>query len=409
MAASGTADDGREVLLLVVDAGGGHRAAANALLAAVDQSGPGYRLRVENLQAILDPLDPVRRLTGRRIESLYNAMVRRRRTGHLVPLLRGLQWGIRFMRRPLARQVAAHLSAARPDLVVSMLPNFNGVLRDAVEQACPDVPFVVLLTDLADFPPHFWLESGLDGALVGSEEAAGQARGCGLAEEGVVRTSGMVLHPRFYAEGGEALRARVRAELGLRADAFVVLLLFGGKGAPEILPLAQMLLAEDVRWHVIAVCGDNPRLHERMGAVETAARGRLHRLGFTDRIPDLLGAADLLLTKPGPGSLAEAFHRRVPVVVTLDKRTIPQERFNATFVQEHGLGVVVESWRDMPAVVRELFARPERLATLRSALDALPENRAVWEVLAHFGRWCGAAGAGAPESAPRHEGVTERS
>ena len=65
------------------------------------------------------------------------------------------------------------------------------------------------------------------------------------------------------------------------------------------------------------MCGDNPRLYERMAAVEAAALGRLRRLGFTDRIPDLLAASDLLLTKPGPGSLAEAFHRRVPVVAKL--------------------------------------------------------------------------------------------
>lgn len=385
-----------EVLLLLVDAGGGHRATANALLAAAAGGEARFRLRAESLQAILERLDPMRRLTGRSMESLYNALVRRRRTRHLVPLLRGMQRAIRLLRGPLARRMAARLQAAPPDLVVSMAPNFNAVVRDAVEKACPQVPFVVLLTDLADFPPHFWMEPGVDAVLVASEEAAAQARALGLAAEAVVRTSGMVLHPRYHAENGDALRARVRAEMKLKQDAFVILLLFGGKGAPEILPLAQQLLAEDHRWQVIAVCGDNPRLFERMAAVEAAALGRLTRLGFTDRIPDLLGAADVLLTKPGPGSLAEAFHRRVPVVVPLDKQTIPQERFNAAFVKSHGLGVVVERWQDMPAVVRDLFRAPERLASMRQALAALPENRAVYEVLDHFARWC------APTSPFRH-------
>ena len=379
----------RDVLLLVVDAGGGHRASANALLAAAATGEARFRLRAESLQAILGRLDPLRRLTGRSLESLYNSMVRRRRTRHLVPLLRGLQRGIRLLSGPLARQMAARLAAERPDLVVSMVPNFNAVVRDAVKRACPEVPFVVLLTDLADFPPHFWMEPGLDAVMVASEEAAAQARNLGLAPEAIVRTSGMVLHPRYHSDNGDGLRARVRREMGLKEDAFVVLLLFGGKGAPEILPLAQGILAEDHRWQVIAVCGDNPRLYERMAAVEAAALGRLHRLGFTDRIPDLLAASDLLLTKPGPGSLAEAFHRRVPVVVPLDKQTIPQERFNAAFVKTHGLGVVVERWQEMPAVVRDLYRAPERLAAMRQALAALPENRAVFEVLDHFARWCG--------------------
>src|SRR6185503_400021 len=114
---------------------------ANALLAAAPTDGR-YRLRVESLQAILDPLDPVHRLTGIRIEGLYNALVRRSRTRHLVTFLRVLQWCIRRLHRPLARRVAAHLAAHRPHLVVSLIPNFNSVLREAVEQACPDVPFL---------------------------------------------------------------------------------------------------------------------------------------------------------------------------------------------------------------------------------------------------------------------------
>lgn len=370
-----------EALLLVVDAGGGHRAAANALLAAAERVRQPFRLRVESLQAIFEPLDLVRRLTGLDVERFYNAMVRRGLTWHLVPLLHGLQWAIARMHGPLVRRLAAHLSARRPDVVVSLAPNFNGVIRDAVRSACPHAPFVVLLTDLADFPPHFWMEPGLDGVIVGTEAAAGQAREVGLPESAIDRTSGMVLHPRFYAAVEHDARARVRAGLGIPSSAFTVLLLFGGKGAPLMAPLAARLLDARSDWHLVAVCGDNPRLCARMARLERHAGGRLHPLGFTDRVPELMRAADLLLTKPGPGSLAEAFHYRVPVVVTLDARTIPQERFNARFVAEQGVGVVVRSWRDMAAAAARVASEPGRLEALHGALARLPDNRAVWEAL----------------------------
>jgi glycosyl transferase family 28 len=368
-----------EVLLLIVDAGGGHRAAANALVAAAERVHPPFRLRVESLQRIFEPLDPLRRITGLDLEQIYNAMVRRRLTGHLVPLLRGLQWSIGRLHKVLTRQVATYLRIQPPAAVVSLAPNFNAVVRDAVRAARPGLPFHVLLTDLADFPPHFWMEPEVDGVIVATDEAVEQARRLGLTH--VDRTSGMVLHPRFHDAGEVGLRDRVRCELGVPRESRLVLLLFGGKGAPEMLPLARRLLELDPHWHVVAVCGDNPRLFARMERLALKSRGRLHRFGFTDRVSDLMSAADLLLTKPGPGSLAEAFHRQVPVVVALDRRTIPQERYNARFVSERGVGVVVGSWREMPAAARELCGDGERLEGFRRALARLPENRAVWEVL----------------------------
>ena len=97
-------------------------------------------------------------------------------------------------------------------------------------------------------------------------------------------------------------------------------------------PLAEGLLEADPGWTVIAICGDNPGLLERLGPLEARHPGRLRRLGFTDRVADLMAASDVLVTKPGPGSLSEAFHQRVPVVVIRNRHTIPQERFNTDYV-----------------------------------------------------------------------------
>jgi len=196
----------------------------------------------------------------------------------------------------------------------------------------------------------------------------------------------MILHPRFYRSSGPELRERVRAELGLGATDFGVCLLFGGKGSPEMAPLAERLLQQHAGLRVIAVCGDNPPLYESLGATAARSAGRLSRFGFTDRVAELLAASDLLVTKPGPGSLAEAFHQRVPVVVTRNIHTIPQERFNTELVARRGVGVVVASWRDIPGEVVRLAREPERRAAMRANLAALPPNRAVYEVLDIVGR-----------------------
>jgi len=382
-----------EVVLFILDAGGGHRSAANALVAAAERQGCPWRFRVVSLQQVLAPLDFGRRLTGRPSEQTYNAMVRRRQTLFLVPLLRAFQWLIRLRRTTLCDLLAAHLRERPPRLVISLIPNFNGVIRDAVRQCLPGTPFFVLLTDFADFPPRFWIEPGVDRVIVGSERAAAQAREAGLLPERITRTSGMVLHPRFYPRPGAEVRARVRGELGLDGSAFVVLILFGGKGSPEIHPLSEALLHEPGAGSVIAICGDNPSFYRALEEVESRTGGRLHRVGFTDHVSEYLSASDVLVTKPGPGSLAEAFHQQVPMVVACNAHTIPQERYNARIVQEGGLGVAVRRWREIPAAVTALRGDPEQLDGCRRRLAALPANRAVFEVLDLIERTLELAGA----------------
>jgi UDP-N-acetylglucosamine:LPS N-acetylglucosamine transferase len=98
-------------------------------------------------------------------------------------------------------------------------------------------------------------------------------------------------------------------------------------------------------------------------------------------VSEYLSACDVLVTKPGPGSLAEAFHQQVPVVVACNAHTIPQERYNAALVRDGGLGVAVRHWREIPAAVTALRREPARLAECRRRLAALPPNRAIFEIL----------------------------
>jgi UDP-N-acetylglucosamine:LPS N-acetylglucosamine transferase len=376
-----SATRGPEVLLLITDAGGGHRAAANALIAAAERPRRRFRLRILPIQEALLPVDPWHRLTGRTIESAYNDMVRAGRTRHLIPLLRLGQWMGRRVHGRLVACLARALGEARPAAVVSLMPNVNAVARDALRRARPGTPFLVALTDYVDFPPHFWLEPGCDRVVVGSDEALEQGLALGIPRERLTRSSGMILHPRHDATDRAEARGRVRDELGIPRDAFTALVLFGGKGSPEVAEVAAGLLRESLDAHAIAVCGDNAPLLDRVRQEARELGGRLHPLGFSERVPELMAAADVLLSKPGPGSLAEAFHAGLPVAAIENAFTVPQERANARLLRERGLGLVATSARELAVVAAGLARGPERLARLRAAVAALPRNRAAHECL----------------------------
>ena len=372
------------VLLFTIDAGGGHRAAARALrsAAAEEQKAP-FSFRVENFQELLLPLDLLKRTTGLSLEGAYNLILRRRASVLMVPLLRLMHAAIRVRKRTLVRTLAAWFRAEpRPQAVISVFPNFNGVLRDALAEALPGVPLVVVLTDLADFPPRFWVEPGLGRVVVGTPEAAAQARSIGIPEPRISQVSGMILHPRFYRAGGPELRERVRRRARrrhLRLHGHAALRRQGLARDGAALGAAAAL---DPALRVVAGLRRQPgparEPRPARGRKSRAARPlRLHR----PRRPELMAASDLLVTKPGPGSLSEAFHQRVPVVVSRDIHTIPQERFNTEFVERRGLGLVVSGWRQIPAAVARLAREPERLAAMRAAIGALPTNRAVYEVI----------------------------
>ncbi len=360
----------KTIALVYFNAGGGHRAAALALQEVIRLQRRPWRVELVNLAEVLDPKDRFRRVTGFAPEDLYNKRLAKGWTLGLAQELKLLQGMIRLGHAPMLRLLQQHWSSSEPDLVVSLVPNFNRVLFDSVTSALPGVPYATVLTDIADHPPNFWIEPGQAQFIVcGSERALAQARAAGHDDTRLFLTSGMILRPDFYAPI-VLDRAHERRRLGLPADAPVGVVSFGGQGSMAMLKIARLL--DDLP--LVLLCGHNAPLAERLHAMKRRAPQVV--LGFTTEMRRWMQLGDFLVGKPGPGSLSEAVQLGLPVVTTRNAWTMPQERYNTEWLSEHGLGVVHGSMRTLRGAVDEVLTRLPELRANCARVD----NRAVFEL-----------------------------
>jgi 1,2-diacylglycerol 3-beta-galactosyltransferase len=196
----------------------------------------------------------------------------------------------------------------------------------------------------------------------------------GHAEDKIHRVSGMILNPRFYeiAPLSAEERAAARAKLGFDPAKPVGLVLFGGEGSAVMSEIAESLPDRQL----LLICGNNAKLRARLQAMPHAAP--IFVEGFTKEVPRYMQLADYFIGKPGPGSISEAVAMRLPVIVERNAWTLPQERYNADWVREMGVGIVLPNFRGIARAVEELL-EPPAYQRFREATARL-ENRAVFEI-----------------------------
>jgi hypothetical protein len=327
-------------------------------------------VRLVHLQEALDELDIFRKLFGVRLQDCYNLLLNKGWTLGSPLLTRAMQFLIRLYHGGQVRLLEQLWRDRRPDLVVSLVPNLNRAIGESVRKAIPQTPLVTILTDIADYPPHFWIERQRQYLICGSSRAVQQARELGHEDKFIFQTSGMILNPRFY-EPIEIDRASERRKLGLDPDRPTGLVMFGGQGSNVMLEIARNLDTQ-----LIFICGKNEKLAAKLRVMTRPAPTFVE--GFTKQVPYYMRLADFFIGKPGPGSLSEALVMKLPVIVERNAWTLPQERYNADWILENQIGLVLPNFRGIASAVAELL-QPENYARYRAAAET-QNNQAVFEI-----------------------------
>lgn len=350
----------KRALLLISDTGGGHRSAANAIAAALEEiKSPEFEYRIEDVAAhCAFPLTQLGlgysmalRYAPPVYGALYHATNGRRRYKALVRAC-----------EPLYRERLRDLFIDyKPNVIVSIHPLLNhAALRARDDAHMQHIPVVTVVTDLGKVHES-WLVPDADAVVVPAREVYQRALSRGVPPARL-RLLGHPIHPKFDDVTGS--KTELRAELHLSAETPVVMLMAGGEGGGKLLSTALALAKARLPVELVVVCGRNEPLAQKLGELSLTLPTPMQVLGFTDKIPEYFRAVDLLVTKAGPGTLAEANAAQLPVVVY---DFVPgQERGNVDFVRHNGLGLIaLRGASTVVSAVRSLIASPERLAEIR--------------------------------------------
>ncbi len=336
------------ILFLFSDTGGGHRSAAEAIIEALELEF-GNSITTEMVDILKEyapkPFDL--------LPELYPIMVRIPQAwgfgyylsnGHRrARLITASAWPM--VRRNIRRLVRTHPS----DLIVSVHPLANAPMLHALGQHRP--PFITVVTDLVT-THALWYHRRTDLCIVPTEEAQQRAFLCGLRKD-QVQVIGLPVAQRFCQ--GEKDKQPIREALGWEKELPTILLVGGSEGMGPMKSVAHTIDALPHPLSLIVVCGRNQKLKENLESHNWNHKVKIY--GFVPQMPEFMQAADILVTKAGPGTITEALNASLPML--LYSRLPGQEDGNVSFVVSQGVGFWTPTAESLTQALQTWLAKPQ--------------------------------------------------
>jgi processive 1,2-diacylglycerol beta-glucosyltransferase len=220
-----------------------------------------------------------------------------------------------------------------------------------------NAPILAVQTDFQTEPP--WVQSEIDVYCVASEEARGQLIGWGVLPNRVL-LCGIPVDPAFALPFD---RHELKQALGLDPRRPVVLVMGGGKGPVPLDRVVSSLELCNAPMQVLAVAGHDRFLRQRMEALRGRLAMDLHLFGWTENVPELMAVSDLLITKPGGLTVAEAMAAGLPMILT-HPIPGPEER-HVRYLGQTGVALHAETLDDIPRLTSRLLSSPGELEEIR--------------------------------------------
>ncbi|MBV9257388.1 MAG: glycosyltransferase, partial [Ktedonobacteraceae bacterium] len=237
----------------------------------------------------------------------------------------------------------------QPDIIVSIHPMLNHVTVHALQELGLHIPFLTVVTDLVSV--HYaWFAPGVDGYIVPTEQAKKLYLKRGLDAKRV-HMLGMPIDPKFTLKVDE--KERLQQKFGLKPGLPVVLLVGGGDGAGGLQAAVRAISQARLPVQLLVVTGRNRRLYTHLQRTRASLHVHATIFGFVQNMPELMHAADVIITKAGPGTICEALTCHLPILLS---GYVPgQEEGNVDYVTHNEVGVLAMDSATLIDALRRLI------------------------------------------------------
>lgn len=363
----------KKILYLFSDTGGGHRSAAAALIKTVEEL-------KKNDPPVQEMVDVFAECSGflNILAKLYAPVIK------YSPKM----WGMLYywfndikkvqqmekMARPfLEKELARLISKRKPDLIVSVHPLLNHITIRSMGLAGHVVPLITVVTDPVSLH-RAWVCNEADRIIVATEEARLACIKYG-ADQSRVQVIGLPIDPKFIKSTRD--KKILRRDMGLAQDLFTVLLMGGGEGGGNMKKIVKFIARETPRIQMVVIAGRNQKLKRDLEKASPALPFPIKVYGFTNEVPDIMGASDLVITKAGPGSIAEALAKELPLIIT---SWLPgQEEGNVKYVVDSGVGVICRDINRIGTCLMD-FLKPSFHSAFKKKISRISNPKAVFDI-----------------------------
>jgi UDP-N-acetylglucosamine:LPS N-acetylglucosamine transferase len=354
-----------KILIISSDTGGGHRSAAAAIVAGIEQFVKGESYAIRTIRAI----EESHHLSAKLV-AIYNWLLRNKQhwMKYYFWLLNRFRPDQReFFYKRTVGYVAGQFDRWCPHVVVSVHPLTQHMFARVLKELglADRIPLVTVVTD-----PYygFWKGWACDDVslyLVASEQARQQLIDYGIAA-GKIKISGMPVHPKFDFPGEHAATA-ARTALGLDPDKFTVFVNAGWEGGGNIPLIFRELVRGELDVQAIFLAGKNEALKSEAESIAAEAKFPIKVIGYSEEVEQLMQAANVMISKLGGLSTFEALSCRVPIIADGITQPMPQEAATVNSIVKAGAAVLLQQASDIVPVVHRMIDDSKHYAALRAA------------------------------------------
>lgn len=356
----------KTILILSSTGGGGHITASHALEKLV---GEEYDLK------IVYPINQLRIWGVPSCEQVYNSMLSN-------GWVRSMNFLVRHVCPPVFRSrmgkiekiISSYINSSNPDLVISLIPFINYPASEAARKK--EIPFLLVTTDndLRNWAfemervKHSQMKVTIGADIPSTREVLLKKK----VPESAIEAIGLPLRPDFIAQKDEK---KILDELHLPSNKDIILIMMGGAGGDIAYQYAKKIGSMNLGAHLVVIAGRNNKLKKELEQLKLHNSNTLTAFGFTNRISDLMAVSDVVITKPGPGTINEAIAMKLPMLIDNTDSSLFWERSNVDLVLNYGIGQKVKKFHQIKELITSYLKDPAMKQKTEASFESVPPNQ----------------------------------